>query len=251
MKHTLKTSALLCAGLLSTAANADTLLGGYVGAQAWNMGATGGFSQNENIQGFNFDDETNMGFYAALEHPIPFVPNIKIARTNMDTMGTANIDTQFTFGGNLYLVDANLETTVEMTATDYVLYYELLDNSLVALDVGISAKQVEGDFIVVDENGNTGAENFDGFIPMAYGKVQIGLPLTGLGLHAEGSFLSIDDDSFTDYQVALTYNFVETLALDLTIQAGYRSVTLDIEDLDDIYADVEFDGAFVGIEFDF
>lgn len=251
MKHTTKIGALVCAAVMSTAAHADTVLGGYVGAQAWNMGASGGFSQNESLAEFDFDEETNSSFYAALEHPIPFVPNIKIARTTMDTTGNAVIDSQFTFGDEVYLVNSQLDTTVDMTATDYILYYEILDNDVISIDVGISAKEIDGEFVVTDQDGRMSSESFDGFIPMAYGKVQVGLPFTGLGVYAEGSFLSIDDDSLTDYQVALTYNFMETLALDLTIQAGYRKTALDINDLDDIYADLEFDGAYVGLEFDF
>jgi len=246
-----KLGALVCAALLSSTANADTILGGYVGAQAWNMGASGGFAQNESLAEFDFEEETNSSFYAALEHPIPLVPNIKIARTTMDTSGSALIDSQFTFGDEVYLVNSQLDTTVDMTTTDYILYYEILDNDVISIDLGVSAKQLEGEFVVSDENGRTSSENFDGYIPMAYGKVQIGLPFTGLGVYAEGSFLAIDDDSLTDYQVALTYNFMETLALDLTLQAGYRNTTLDVNDLDDIYADLEFDGAFIGLEFDF
>lgn len=251
MTHTFKFSALACAALLSTTANADTILGGYIGAQAWNMGASGGFAQNESIAEFEFDEETNNSFYAALEHPIPLIPNIKLARTTLDTTGSTVVDTQFTFGGEVYLVNSELDTTVDITATDYILYYEILDTDIVSIDLGVSAKQIEGDFVVVDQDGNTGSESFDGFVPMAYGKVQLGLPLTGLGLYAEGSFLSIDDDSFTDYQVALTYSFVESLALDLTLQAGYRNTSLDVNDLDDVYADLEFDGVFIGLEFDF
>jgi hypothetical protein len=37
----------------------------------------------------------------------------------------------------------------------------------------------------------------------------------------------------------------------MTLQVGYRKVTMDIEDLDDIYADMEFDGAFAGLEVHF
>jgi hypothetical protein len=37
----------------------------------------------------------------------------------------------------------------------------------------------------------------------------------------------------------------------MSIQAGYRSTELDLNDVDDIYADLQFDGAFIGIEFDF
>jgi outer membrane protein len=86
---------------------------------------------------------------------------------------------------------------------------------------------------------------------MAYAKVQLGLPLTGLGLHAEGSFLAIGDHTVSDYQAAITYSFIESLALDMKIQAGYRVMNVEFDDVDDIYADLEFSGAFVGIEFDF
>ena len=254
MKNVKNLSAIVIASsalLLSAQANADTLLGGYVGAQAWNMDATGGFSENENIAGFAFESEQNASFYAALEHPIPLVPNIKLARTTMDTQGSTTLDTQFNFGDEVFLANATLDTQIEMTATDYILYYELLDSDIATLDIGVAAKQLEGDIVVVDQDGNMAEEEFDGMIPMAYAKVAFGLPLTGLGVFAEGTFLSIDDDSFTDYQAGISYNFVETLAIDMTIQLGYRSTELDIEDLDDIYANLEFDGAFLGIEFDF
>jgi len=96
------------AGLISTQASADTVLGGYVGIQAWQMSAEGGFAQNESLASFNFEEQNNTSFYAALEHPIPLVPNIKIARTTLETEGSAVIDSQFTFGDEVYLVHVTL-----------------------------------------------------------------------------------------------------------------------------------------------
>jgi outer membrane protein len=254
MKQINKVMAISCASfalLTSTHTIADTVLGGYVGVQAWNMSAEGGFSQDESIASFNFEEEANTNFYAALEHPIPLIPNIKLSRTTLDTTGTTVLDGQFTFGDEVYLVNSSLSTEVELTTTDYILYYEILDNDVISIDIGISGKQLDGDIRVVDENGRASQESIDTVIPMGYGRVQIGLPFTGLSLYAEGSGLAIDDDSFTDYQVALSYSFVESLALDMSIQAGYRSTEIDINDVDDIYADLTFDGAFIGLAFDF
>lgn len=254
MKQINKAIIISCASfaaLVSTNTHADTVLGGYVGVQGWNMSAEGGFAQNESIANFSFEEETNTSFYAALEHPIPLIPNIKLSRTTLDTAGSAVIDSQFTFGDEVYLVNSTLSTEVELTSTDYILYYEILDNDLVSIDIGISGKQLDGDIRVVDENGRTSQESIDTIIPMGYARIQIGLPFTGLSAYAEGSALAIDDDSFTDYQIALTYSFMESLALDMSIQAGYRSTEIDINDVDDIYADLTFDGAFIGLEFDF
>jgi len=254
MKQLNKAIAVSCisiAALASNNAKADTVLGGYVGAQVWNMSAEGGFAQNESIASFDFEDETNASFYAAFEHPIPLIPNIKLSRTILDTSGSTVVDSQFTFGGQVYLINADLDTEMDLTTTDYILYYEILDNDLVSIDVGISGKHLEGDIRVSDQNGRSGQESIDTIIPMGYARVQIGLPFTGLSVYAEGSALAIDDDSFTDYQVAITYSFVESLALDMSLQAGYRSTEVDIDDVDDIYADVTFDGVFIGLEFDF
>ena len=86
---------------------------------------------------------------------------------------------------------------------------------------------------------------------MAYAKTAIGLPFTGLGVYAEGSFLAVGDHSVSDVQAGVTFSFVETLALDLTIQAGYRAMNVELDDLDDIYSNLDFTGVFVGLEFDF
>jgi len=250
MKKTLIASLLALTTLSS--ANADTILGLYVGAQAWNMEAEGGFAQNDSLSNFNFDEETNASFYAALEHPIPLIPNIKVARTSFDTAGLATLDATFTFGDEVFGVDSRLSTDTELSTTDYILYYEILDNDLVSIDIGINGKQIDGDFMVVDLDSNEmSSESFNGILPMAYSRVAVGLPFTGLAIYAEGSYLAIDDNNASDIQAAITYNFVESLAIDMTIQAGYRSTSIEIEDFEDIFADLEFKGVFVGLEFHF
>ena len=43
----------------------------------------------------------------------------------------------------------------------------------------------------------------------------------------------------------------ENLAIDVTFQIGYRAITVELDDLDDIYADLEFKGFFAGLEVHF
>jgi outer membrane protein len=251
----MRKSLLGCAMLAAVAtapAQADTLLGAYVGAQGWNMGVEGGFANEESLTEFSYDDQTNSSLYVALEHPIPLVPNLKLVRTTMDTSGFTNLTTQFEFNGELYSADTDVSTDFEMSATDIILYYEILDNDLVSVDIGLNGKYLDGTIMVSEsETNRTATEEFSGVIPMAYAKAEVGLPFTGLGVYAEGSFLAIGDHSVSDIQAALTYSFVESLALDMTLQAGYRAVTVELDDIDDFYADLEFSGVFVGLEFDF
>jgi outer membrane protein len=252
MKKSLLGCALLAASLVAPA-QADTLLGAYVGAQAWNMGVDGGFSNKESsLTDFSFDDKTNASFYVALEHPVPLIPNLKISRTSLDSEGVTTLTAEFEFDGTLYSENTNLNTEFDLTATDFILYYEILDNDLVTIDLGINGKHIDGTISVAEASGNRmAAQEFSGIIPMGYAKVQLGLPFTGFGLHAEGSFLAIDDSKVSDFQAAITYSFVETLALDMTLQAGYRAMEVELDDFDDLYSNLEFKGVFVGLEFDF
>ena len=251
MKKGLIAVGLGCA-LMSMSAQSDTIAGVYAGVQAWQTDTTGGFADSSSTANFNFDDETNTSFYVAVEHPLPFIPNIKVARTTLDNSGTTALDTSFTFDGELYTANSNVDTTIDLTATDFILYYELFDNDLISFDLGVNAKYIDGSLSVVDAASNTqGTGEFSGVVPMAYSRLQLGLPFTGLAAYAEGSYLSFDDHELSDYQVAVAYSFIESLAVDMTLQVGYRKVTVDIEDLDDVYADMEFDGIFAGLEVHF
>ena len=238
---------------LSHKSDADTLLGLYAGAQTWNMQTSGGFSNNDNNANFNFDEQANSNLYVAFEHPLPLIPNVKLQRTVIDTNGETTLDTGFDFGGKTYASSSNLITDVELTATDFILYYELFDNDLISFDLGLNVKYIDGELFVTDKGDepNSSRERFSGPIPMAYSRLALGLPLTGFGAFVEGSFLSIDDQTLSDYQAAVTYSLIENLAIDVTFQIGYRAITLELDDLDDIYADLEFKGFFAGLEVHF
>ena len=252
MKKTVLSLGLIAA-LASVSCQADTLLGLYAGAQGWNMQTSGGFFENGNNGGFNFGDETKSNFYVALEHPVPLIPNLKVQKTEMDTNGDVTSGTSFTFGGAISL-DATVN--IQLSATDYILYYELFDNDLISFDFGINAKYVEGEFVVTDKSdpSQTGREDFSGPIPMLYSRLAIGIPFTGFGAYVEGSYLSLDDNDVTDYQAVITYSLMENLALDVTFQVGYRAVTLELDYSDDnnnINSDLEFKGPFAGLEVHF
>ena len=248
---------IVCLGLIvlftSYTSKADTLLGLYVGAQGWNMETIGGFSEDGTNTEFNFKDKGQSNWYVAFEHPLPLIPNIKMQRTEMNTSGDVILERNVAFGGNLFVTNSKVTSDVQLTTTDSILYYELFDNDLISFDVGINAKHIDGELLVTDKNDQAvnGREEFSGLIPMIYSRLAVGSPLTGLGVFVEGSFLSIGDHSFSDYQAAVTYSLIENLVIDVTLQLGYRAVSLELEDLDNIYTDLEFKGIYAGLEVHF
>lgn len=241
---------IMAASLAPLSASADTLLGVYIGAQGWSMQSDGTFGSDTIDQAeFALDKETQGSVYIALEHPIPLVPNVKIKHNQMSTQGKTLIDSTFKFGGEIYNTNTSLTTETDLTNTDFIFYYELLDNDLVSLDFGLNVKRFDGQFDVVNlDQAQASSESFTGFVPMAYGAVKFTVPMLDIEIFADGSMLSVGDHSLYDYEIGVAYTFIDNLAVDLTFQLGYRSIQLELDDLDDIHADLEFDGIFAGIE---
>ncbi|WP_283709439.1 TIGR04219 family outer membrane beta-barrel protein [Pseudoalteromonas prydzensis] len=247
-------AAALSMACLAPAAHADTLLGLYVGVDGWQSDNSGSFADNGNMQDFNFEDETFISYYAALEHPIPLVPNIKLKYTELELNGSTTLDGTFEFGDTSFTTDRPASTITDLSHIDYILYYEIFDNDLVSIDLGVNAKQFDGDIIVTGiSNGQETTEtvDFSGFVPLVYGRAEVGLPLTGFSVFFEGSLLAIDDSKVQDYQAGIAWALLDNLAIDLDIKAGYRQMTLELDDIDDLYTDIDASGPFAGVQIHF
>lgn len=235
---------------LATPAMADTFLGLYAGAQTWNTAGTGGFADNQATLDVDLDEQMNNTYYVALEHFVPLLPNIKIAQTKLAHSGSASLTESFDFLGSEFTVDSPLQTHVAIDGTDFIAYYEFLDFDAVSLDLGLNLKQVEGSLSANNSTENV-RQSFDTFIPMIYGKVQLGLPLSSWSAYVEGSHLAVGASRFSDLQAVVQYQLFSSLAVELDAQLGYRRVTVNLEDVDGLYLDTNFDGVFAGVQVHF
>ena len=248
-----KTALALTLGALltATAAQADTLGGIYVGAQYWDLASDGTINDDNASADFDLGDDAKGSVWIAIEHPIPLLPNFKARYNQLDGEGVATLNGAITIDGVTFADDTEMALDAKLDHVDAVLYYELLDNDLVSLDLGLNIKV--GDFELTgvgedpDGNGVTQSGSYSGPIPLLYAAGEIGLPLTGLGLFGEVSGLAYSGNQFYDAQAGLGYNFLDNPAIVLTGQLGYRIFKLKAEDLDDINADIQFDGAFAGL----
>ncbi|WNO60510.1 TIGR04219 family outer membrane beta-barrel protein [Rheinheimera sp. MMS21-TC3] len=245
--------ALSIAGLLfSPAIKADTLLGLYIGADAWRTSTEGGFANTDKLQTLNFDDKTQASYYIALEHPIPVLPNARIQHTPLTANGSTGLSSNLSLNNTTFLQGTDIKNQVDLTSTDYILYYELFDNSLISLDLGVNAKYIKGDVYIKDTiTGVAAGESVSKILPTAYAAATIGLPLTGLELFANGSYMTYDDNTIYDVQAGIAYALVDNIAIDVRLRAGYRAVNIKLDNVDSLYTDIDFNGAFVGLELHF
>jgi len=242
--------AVLVTGLLSTPVMADTIAGLYIGGSIWSNEASGTFGEKNNLVDFNLEDKEQGSFYIALEHPLPLIPNVLIASTTLDTNGSSTLTESFDFDGETFDANVSVKSTFDISYVDYTLYYEVFDNGLFSFDFGLTGRDFDGDVTVasVIEGSSTDATvSVTQVVPMLYVSTIVGLPGTSLNLFANGNLLSLDGHTLYDYQVGISYELIDNLAVDVNLTAGYKAVKLELEDLNDLYTDVEFNGVFAGV----
>lgn len=242
-----KLALLLPAIALSTPALADTAslrLGGGV----WDHDPSGFIRYQSTNSSNNADlkDDLNLTsdkegyYYAILEHPVPLIPNIKVMRSGLTNNGSGTINSTFTYGGETYNQSNPITSELILDHTDVTLFWQLLDN-VVSFDIGLTAKMVDAE-ATLTSGSTTVTNSFDGVVPMGYLGVGV-TPWEGLEFRVEGSALSVGDSSLTDYTAKVSY----TTDYLFGIEAGYRSLELELDDLDSVYSNMKFDGPFAGI----
>ncbi|MFK5914593.1 MAG: TIGR04219 family outer membrane beta-barrel protein [Woeseiaceae bacterium] len=238
--------------LLPLTGYSATILGFQAGGGSWKHKPSGDITASEGGVGTTADlqndlqlSEKSEGYsYFILEHPVPLVPNIKYITTKLSSSGSGNVTATFDFNGQTYATNASVTTFLDLDQTDTILYYEILDNGFISLDLGLAAKSIDGK-ASVDDGTNSDVTSFSGTIPMLYAAVEIGLP-AGFALSADISTISAAGNTISDVTTKVTY----TSDYFFGVEAGLRSQTYDI-DVDSVKAKMKFSGIFAGVFFKF
>lgn len=197
---------------VASSANAD-FLGGTVGTSLWYA--------DSSISQSGIQKDTGKGFatgvYASLEHPIPLLPNalIRFDRFNKN--------------------DARL------TATDFILYYELLSFDIASLDVGASLSNYDGK--VFNQSYNDWTLN-------GYLKAEVGIPLTDVSIYGQALYNNWDSD-IRDLQAGIKWNLASLLPIDLNLKTGYRIIDNNYKGFDNFTGNYKQKGFYAGVELDF
>ena len=245
MKKILLASAVLGC-IMATSAHAATVVGFKIGGDYWRADTSGTFSdKGQPQQGFDYSSSAQGSYCFAVEHPLPFVPNLKIRENSLDQKGSlANAD--FSFNGHDF--KGNVTSYTDLSNTDFVLYYELLDNDILSFDLGAAYKLMNGSLRVQDA-GHPEEKDVDSGIVMGYASTHVSMP--GLGLFGFADLmLGVNESNVHDYAVGLGWQF-DGVAVDTRVRVGYREFAFDVNNFSGISADSKFDGYFAGVEIDF
>ncbi len=236
--------------IIATALYADTIggelnIGYYNHIPSGTLQYQGSVIELENT--LKWSSQTDLFMKGYFEHPIPLIPNIKIGYSEFGHSGVGLVDRTFNFGGESYRVGTDIDSFFDLRMYDLALYYELLDN-WINVDVGINVKYVDGSISI--KNNTTGfleATSFTVPIPMLYAKARFDLPTTNLSVQAEGNYVTYDGYTLYDVELGARYTFL----LGLGVEAGYKSMKLKLDSIDDLSMNSDFSGIYGKIVWDF
>ncbi len=236
---------LIFALATTSAAQAD-FVGLNIGAYTWSPDITGSVqtSQNGRIRlqdDLGYKDDQSSGLSISLEHPVPALPNVRYQTTDISSRSTATLSSNISFNGSIYNSGSQISSTLDLSHQEIVLYYEMLDN-WVNIDLGLDLKKFDGKVgvndnqIIIDET-----------VPMIYLSARVDLPFTGFYVGANIQQLSIGDNSAKDNTLLIGYES----NMGLGIEGGFKTFTLDLNDVNNLDTSLKYDGLFLNGYFHF
>ena len=222
--------------VLSFPARAD-VLGIHAGVGFWSYDLEGEILGSVQLdRDLNVFDEQGVTAYAALEHPIPVIPNSRVQYSDIATRNIATLQTDFEFRGFPFTVGATEDVTFDMTHIDATLYYEIVDIGM-DIDVGATLRVFQGDVTI-----GPVTEEVVTYLPAVYARAKFGLPFSGLYLGGNVNAGGV----FTDYEVTVGWETENFIFPEFGVALGYRSLSIDGDASDiDLQTDVTIDGAFI------
>jgi len=235
--------------VLTTSINAD-IIGAEVGYVGWHSSITGDIKKGTGSLDFENDlgygsKETNSFIWAYIDHPLPFLPNLKIQQTNFSDRASGTINKSVTFSGKNFSISDSVNSSITLDQVDIIPYWRVLDN-WVNLDIGLNIKVIDGN-VKIDSATQHANEDLNVILPMLYTKARFDLPLSGLSVEGDMSYVGYSGNKFSDIKAGVVYE--TNFGLGATI--GYRQQNITLDDIDDTYGEIIIKGAYAGIFYHF
>ncbi len=219
------------------------ILGLSAGANLWYHQPSG--TQEFAGESFDIDDDFGLNndrdghIWLQWDHFVPVIPSVRLERTGLSEDGTGEINLAY---GDV-VAGAEVKSVVDLEQTDLTLYWTPIPMPFVDFDIGITGKHIDGEITVENRADEAQRESvtFSGTLPMLFGRVGIDIPGTRIRSELSIKSLDVGDHSIRDTQFMVAYKWWYAGAM-----VGYRDISVDLDDFDDVTVDISFNGPFAG-----
>jgi outer membrane protein len=208
----------------------------------------------------NLGDKTKPWAKFKLEHPIPLIPNIKLAYMPMKFDGSGNVQRTVTWGNNTYNLDQGFNLSVKLDRIDTTLYYNfpfIKTATAGKLDVefGLNVRTImfDGKLSGTTVAGQSISESASITLPIPMGHLAAEIrPINQVSLVGELNYISYSKNAYYDYVAGLRLSPHGLLRTPLKpfVEVGYRYEKLKIDE-EGVKTDLKVKGlyALIGVRF--
>lgn len=233
-----------------SAAQSDTLFGLYAGAGAWQQDYSGvvdsGTSMVDLEDDLGLGNDNSMVLYAAMEHGLPLLPNLRGQFLKLDVQGNNILSRTIDFNGETFSATEPLGTIIDLTQRDAVLYYQVIDQA-VSFDFGMVVSLMKGSVEMASQAERSEAK-FNEVVPMLFMKMRADIPRTGFWLGAQAQGVTYDGNKVAEFDAQIGWESKAGIGF----EAGYRAVQIEFNNFDDIdHAEIDVQGPYAAINYHF
>ena len=224
-----------------------------IGASHWGPGLNNNYNNPESrsidlVDDLDLDNPSQSSMMLILEHPIKALPNIKYRGHELGSSNRLTLDSNINFNGQTFSSGNEVTSTYDLSHKDLVLYYQLLNNRL-NLDLGVDLKSFAGE-VSLDGATRTSVE-VDETIPLLYLSARYDLPNSGFyvgaNINANIIDLGLSESNAQDSTIMLGYDSGSGLG----VEGGFKSFSLELDEVENLNNDLEYDGVFLNGYFNF
>jgi len=206
-------------------------------------------------------DKTKPWAKFKFEHPIPIIPNIKLAYMPMKFDGSGVLTRDIRWGNYTYKANADYNLSVKLDRVDTTLYYNLpFINTATAgkldVELGLNVRTIMFDGKLNGTDRTTGqkvSESKSITLPIPMGHLAAEIkPINQVSLLGEFNYIGYNKNTYYDYTAGLRLNSHGLISTPLKpfIEVGYRYEKLKLDEKD-VKTDLKIKGgyALVGVRF--
>jgi outer membrane protein len=213
-------------------------------------------ADKDGIKGDNVDMKDDLGLDDELTYSVEVYAgggnhHFSVMYTPLDYSASASISRPITFNGQAYQTNSVVDSSFKINMFDGEYRYDLvnLENALGGFSFGLlgRVRYIDGETRMSSAELGEQKRTFTAVLPMVGAGLHIGLIANILEARVNGAWTGYSGNQFYDASAEISV----TPFPFLDIHAGYRVMKLELDDISDIYADVDCNGPFVGISIGF
>ncbi|MDZ7871442.1 MAG: TIGR04219 family outer membrane beta-barrel protein [Rheinheimera sp.] len=243
-------SGMIVGLVITTGSVQADMLGARVGVDYWQVQPEVSAGDPGKAGQLVLNDANELAWYGRFEHPLPLLPNIAVRYQRSEVSANAALVNpivleQKTFATGIVATQYN-----SLKNTDITGYYEVLDNPVFSMDLGLTARLLQSD-VRLTAPSTAAARDLSVVLPMLFVDAEIGLWGTGTHWFFSGNYSQYQSDLNYDWRSGIAWRFIDIAMFQAHLRAGWQRAQTNVSNRDQLDFTVANDGSFIGIDIDF